>query len=345
MPPQMRASTISSSRSESRSKCRGRPGNRGLDASIGTRSVPKKRDEERPHVADPPGRFDGRERRRHAPLARIRPERERIRRAGRQPAVVLARGEHGIRCALAGQDAAGLRPPVRDRGERRVVVALQRGEPIRVPRGQHAEGRRGGRGVLGRCAARARDVQVRLVTPVDRVDGVVHGAVDHREVERRCVGRRAGGEDGALRVEVPVDNRVALGGRRCGERGQRAEAQDGEPSRSDVLSHPATVRAARGPRICRMTYVRRVRRRTFVTSLGRVAGRGPRGTRARRSLARRLPRPASLQGMFRPHQRLAAGSSSRAPTARRPRTPHLMTSHQTRHHRPIRRSGCSQGER
>ena len=193
------------------------------------------RDQERPHVADPPRRVDRRQRRRHAPFAGRGALRERVRHPGRQAPVVRARGEHGRRGVLAGRDPARLGPPGRDRGQRGVVLTLKRGQPLRIARGERAERRRGRGGVLGRRAVGAGNVQVRLVAAVDGIDRVVDRAVHHREVQRRRVRRRAGSQDRALRVQIPVDHRVRLGGRRGGEGAQRADAEDGK------LSHRATV--------------------------------------------------------------------------------------------------------
>ena len=77
----------------------------------------------------------------------------------------------------------------------------------------------------------ARAALIRLMAVVDRVDRAVDGAMDHREAQRRRVRRRAGGEDRALRVQAPIDDRIAVRHRRRGREGdERADAEAHEPA-------------------------------------------------------------------------------------------------------------------
>ena len=169
--------------------------------------------EERPQVANPaigirPGRRD------RSPLPGARSDHRGER--GHE-AITCASAEHGCRGGCAGTDALVLGRAVRDLGQACRVGRVERGHLVRRDdRHEHVMGCGGDRGLDGcrRVDAEGRDVeQVWLAGPIDGVDGVVDGALDHRDPANLAV-RRGTQRDGVLlRGEVPGPEHVRAGRR------------------------------------------------------------------------------------------------------------------------------------
>ena len=162
---------------------------------------------------------------------------------GAEAAVVLAIGQHGRRGDLADADAAVLRRAGRDRRERGVVERRQG----RLLGGHDAEqdaiGGGGRGGVLRVPVARPHLDEVGLVALVDRVHGVVDGAVDHGQVDRGDGRRLAGrGHERVDGVGVPVGDGVRAGGRGGGQRDQRSRRQAQPEAARAELDHRAPPR-------------------------------------------------------------------------------------------------------
>ena len=162
-------------------------------------------------------------------------------------AVALAGGEHrGAAAASPTAMPAVLPGPFGDRRQRCVVLRLERRWLRREQCDEDAEGRRrGGRVGRVRRGGRGRD-EVRTVAPVDRVDGVVDGALDHREAQRRGVRRLScSRDDRGGRDRVPVGHGVCArwrGGGKCEKRrGGREQASAAHVMRVHVCSFELVV--------------------------------------------------------------------------------------------------------
>ncbi len=154
----------------------------------------------------------------------------------RPGAVVLPFGQDTGRrrttCCQAPGDA-GLLGPI-DRGRERLVSGRLRGGHERHENGVGGRGRGNGR---GRARFDRLQRAIGLVAPIDGVDGIVHGQVQHGEHTRfgeriRAGSRRDLGGDG-----VPAKDLVrgALGGRVRRERGEPRRAAGEAPRPGTAL--------------------------------------------------------------------------------------------------------------
>ena len=189
------------------------------------------------HVADPRGRLHdrragGRERGR-PPLPGLVAlgHRERA-----EAPVIGSCGEHRRGGRLANLDPTRFSRAVVDRVERGPELGVQGRLLPREQRNEHVVGRgrdRGGCGVAR--IGRGRRAQVRLVASLDRVDRIVDGALDHRQVEvgdGRALAGRA--DDRCLGVVVPINHNIrGLGRGRARLLCLRHRAEHPDPQRRD----------------------------------------------------------------------------------------------------------------
>ena len=257
------------------------------------------RHDERPDVAHPRRGIEREVRRRRPPDPRLGPSTN----ENGPPRPSPARSASiAAAAASPARDATGLATAVGDRGQGGVVARLQRGELRGEQRREHAVRGRRDRGLLGVRPLRGRGHEIRPMRAVDRVDGVIDGALDHRVAQARRVRRLPRrGHDRGRGDRVPVADRVGLRGRR---REQRRDARQQAPISDASSCHGRQSGKPSNARFC-------VRRVGFVPS-------GAHGVDLGVGLARADRRVAERGEEDRPAVRRPAGpKSSRPPTVSR----------------------------
>ena len=144
-----------------------------------------------------------------------------------------------------GRDPVDLGGTVRDPGQTRRVQGIKAVLDVLRKSGRDVDEHVMGRG--RRCRVHRRRggsleaPEIRLMTAVDRIDRVVHGGMDHREIDRHRLwrvgragwGRRRAVQEGIDGVLVPLDNDVRRLDRRCGgdrdQTGRRDQEQRDDP--------------------------------------------------------------------------------------------------------------------